>query len=348
MIIDAHTHGMHGGSLDLLAKAGGKWGEKRVEFARAQSLRKPSFSDVKVRLEQMDRTGIDYQVFTAQWTFDCNLLPGHVKRQLAYAQALNENLARFAAEAGGRLLGIATVPLADYEEHGRKELERALKELGLRAVAVSTNLLGKPIDLPEYEAFWAHAQELDVPVFIHPADAASNAGRPYEDEYDLMHNYGWPFESMLALSRLVFSGLMEKYPRLKVVGHHLGGGIPFYFGRTMETYTTATNVNWREPSDSSHEQLIRKIGRIFDRPMFEYFARFYYDTAIGGSAPAIRCAYDVFGADRIVFATDAPFGPGTGEERLASYPGVIRSLGFSEAVNRKIFSENARRMLNLD
>ncbi len=83
------------------------------------------------------------------------------------------------------------------------------------------------------------------------------------------------------------------------------------------------------------------------KPLFDYFSRFYYDTAAGGSAAAIRCAYEVFGADQLVFATDAPWGPGGGESRLANYPNVIRSLGLSEAENKKIFEDNARKILNL-
>ena len=84
------------------------------------------------------------------------------------------------------------------------------------------------------------------------------------------------------------------------------------------------------------------------KPLLHYFSRFYYDTAVGGSAPAIRCAYEVFGADQLIFATDAPWGPGTGEFRLAEYPKVIESLGLSEAENKKIFADNARRIFNLN
>jgi aminocarboxymuconate-semialdehyde decarboxylase len=144
---------------------------------------------------------------------------------------------------------------------------------------------------------------------------------------------------MLALSRLVFSGIMERYPTLKIVGHHLGGGIPFFWGRTNETYDL-TNV--------THTAENEAIGRVLSKPLFDYFSRFYYDTAIGGSASAIRCAYEVFGADQLLFATDAPNGPGSGEVRLATYPHVIKSLGLPELDNRKIFADNARRMLNLE
>ncbi len=150
----------------------------------------------------------------------------------------------------------------------------------------------------------------------------------------MIHNFVWHFEKVLILSRLVFSGIMERYPSLKVVSHHLGGGmIPFFWGRINETY---------EPANQQ-----RTIGRVLPKPLFDYFSRFYYDTAVGGSAPAIRCAYEVFGADQLIFATDFPWGPGSGESRLVNYPELIKSLGFSDADNKKIFEDNARRVLNL-
>ena len=112
--------------------------------------------------------------------------------------------------------------------------------------------------------------------------------------------------------------------------------IPFYWGRILETY---------EPENQ--KRIYDGQAPILPKPLFDYFSRFYYDTAVGGSAPAIRCTYEVFGVEHIVFATDAPWGPGTGEFRLAEYPKVIESLGLSKADNKKIFEDNARRMLNL-
>jgi len=89
------------------------------------------------------------------------------------------------------------------------------------------------------------------------------------------------------------------------------------------------------------------LAEFFQGPIYDYFSRFYYDTAVGGSVPAIKCAYDVFGADQLIFATDAPWGPGTGENRLLNYPKVIKAVGLSEAENKKIFEENARKVLRI-
>jgi predicted TIM-barrel fold metal-dependent hydrolase len=337
MIIDAHTHMMNGKYFDKLAELGGQWGRERVEFGRGVAQRKPHFTDVGQRLAQMDRNDIAYQVITVQSTFDCNLHPGSIEEQLAYARVVNDSMAELMEESEGRLLASGTIPMAGFEQGSRQELERAVKTLGLKAVGIDSNNRGKPVDAPEYEGFWESVNELELPVYIHPVKPAGTTDRPYEAQYDLIHNFGWPFETTLMACRLVFSGIMERYPKLKVVTHHLGGGmVPFYMGRTLETYDPANQkANYGGQTGE------------FSRPLFEYFSRFYYDTAVGGSLPAIKCAYEVFGADPLIFATDAPWGPGSGEFRLRDYPKLIRSLDIPEADKRKILSENAKRLLNL-
>lgn len=170
---------------------------------------------------------------------------------------------------------------------------------------------------------------MDIPVYIHPNDTVGINDRKYEAEYDLIHNFGWPFETTLVFSRLVFSGIIERYPQLNVVSRHLGGGmIPFFWGRINETYAP--------------EKQQKTIGRVLPKPLFDCFSMFYYDTAVGGSAAAIRCAYEVFGADRLLFATKSPWGPGTGELRLSEYPKAIYSLNLSDKDTKNIFTDNAR------
>ncbi len=334
MIIDAHTHMFHGQYLDRLVAAGGNWANERIARILDAARTKPHLIDVGLRIEQLDRNGIDLQVVTPQHFVDSNLLPGDVAAQMVMARAINDNMARLMEDSRGRLIAAGSIPLSGFEYGGRQELERAINSLGLKAISLPSNLNGKPLDLPEFEPFWSQAAEMGVPVYIHPNHPVGQADRSYEAEYDLIHALGWPFETVLALSRLVFSGIMERHDTLKVVSHHLGGGmVPFFLGRINETYTQANQQ--------------RLIGRVLPKSLSDYFSLFYYDTAVGGSAPAIRCAYEVFGADKLVFATDAPWGPGTGESRLADYPKVIKSLGLSEAENKKIFEDNARGLLNL-
>ena len=338
MIIDAQTHAFHGKYLDQLTAAGGKWAEEQLAIDLKVASVKPQYMDVALRLQQMDKHGIDMQVVTTGHRLDVNRHPGDSRAKIKLAKAVNENMARLMEDSRGRLLALGTIPLEAFAEGGRQEVERAIGELGLKGINLTSNINGKPLDLPEFEPFWAQAPAMDIPVYFHPQGPIATKDRSYEAEYDMVHNFGWPYETTLMLARLVFSGIIERYPTLKIVSHHLGGGmIPFFWGRINETY---------HPSNQSIlPQNIKKP--VMTRPPIEYFSRFFYDTAVGGSAPAIRCAYEVFGADCLVFATDAPYGPGTGEDRLASYPKVIRSLGLSEAENQKIFAGNIRRVFKL-
>jgi len=253
MIIDAHTHGFDGRHMESLKKAGGRWAEQSLNRLLAQTQKKPHFMDFGLRIEMLDRVGIDLQVVTPPHSLDCNLLPGDASAQTHMARAINDSMAGLMEASKGRLLACGNIALADFESHGSKEMERAIMELGLKGITVTTNLKGKPVDSPEFVAFWAQAAEMDIAVYIHPSDPVSQAGRTYEAEYDMIHNFGWPFETVLILSRLVFSGIMDRYPTLKIISHHLGGGmIPFFWGRINETYAP--------------ENQERLLGRVLPRP----------------------------------------------------------------------------------
>ena len=330
MIIDGHSHMVSETAFDRVEAMGGSWAQEMVRRWKAQVQWKPHAAHVTPRVEQLDRNGIDLQVVTILPSGDCNLIPADEATQLAYARLLNDGMAQLTQESGGKLLATLCVPMASIERGGRQEVERAVNELGLKGLFIPTNVRGKPIDAPEFEAFWALASEMDLPVYLHPVDPFSTEGRPYEADYGLQHNLGWPFETALMLSRLVFSGLMERYPNLKVVNHHLGGGlIPFFMGRTGESYA----------NDAAATAL--------PQPLFHYFSKFFYDTAVGGSSAAVRCAYDVFGADQLLFASDAPYGPGTGEFRLVDYPAAIGALGMPAEDEQKIMGDNAAKLLKL-
>jgi aminocarboxymuconate-semialdehyde decarboxylase len=332
MIIDAHTHAMHGASLDRIAAAGGTWAKERVDRVREMATFTPQHLDMALRVEQLERYGIDMQVVTPALRMDANLFPGDVSARLALAAAINDNMARVMEDSKGKLLAAGNIPIEAFDTGSRRELERAINTLGLKAINLPTTISGKPLDLPEYEPFWAAIEEMSVPVYFHPL---AQPGRSYEDLYDLPHTFGWPYETTIALSRLVFTGVMERHPKLKIVAHHLGGGmIPFFMDRIIES-NDATGLT------------DRKIAPL-PKPLFEYFRLFYYDSAVGGSAAAIKCCHEVFGADQIIFATDCPHGPKQGLYRLETYPGLIKSLGLPAADVVKILSGNARRILNLD
>ncbi len=331
MIIDAHTHAMHGKYLEQIKVIGGDWTKRRVDKTREYALTVPQYLDVALRVEQLEKFAIDLQVVTPSLRFDANLFPGDAAGRLKLAAAVNDNMARLMEDSQGRLIAAGNIPIGSFDGESRRELERAIKVLGLKAINLPTTIDGKPLDSPEYEPFWTAVEEMDVPVYLHPLE---QDGRHYEKLYDLPHTFGWPYETTIALARMVFTGLMERHPRLKIVSHHLGGGmIPFFMGRIVES---------NDPTGTEG----RDIAPL-PKPLFEYFRLFYYDTAVGGSAAAIRCCHETFGAGQMVFATDAPHGPKKGLYRLETYPALMKSVGLPPADEEKIFSGNARRILNL-
>lgn len=326
MIIDAHTHGLNGKYLKPIAEIGGNWTKKVLDDLQQRAGDRPQYFDMTFRVELLDNYGFDYQIVTPT-PFYVSLYPGDAATRLEITRRINDNMATIREESKGRLVPVGTIPLEGFNDATLKEMRRAIKSLGLKGLSVPSNIVGKPLDTPEFEPFWAEAVALDIPVYIHPKNPAKMIDRSYEADYDLAHQFGWPFETTLALARLVFSGIMERYPKLKIINHHLGGGmIPFFWGRTLETY---------EPSKQP-----RLLGKTMPKLLFDYFSKFYYDTAVGGSAAAIRCAYEVFGANQLVFATDSPMGPEGGQMRLRTYPDVVRSVGLPKDETEKILSGN--------
>lgn len=280
---------------------------------------RPWFIDAAKRIDLLDEYRIDHQLVTMVPYLDPNVIPvGNLNGELA--EFANESLAKTAKESKGRLWAIGTVPLLSSPEQRWQSMERAIKSLGMKGFLVPTNVGGVAID--KFDGFWSDADKLGAVVLIHPVDTKGSTDRPYENEYDLMHVFGWPFETTLMLSRLVFSGTMERCPNLNVISHHLGAMIPFYYGRILESYG--------------------REGRL------EQFKRFYHDTAVGGSLAALVCGYKVFGAERMVFGTDFPFGPEGGKVRLAQYPDLVRQLNLSQRETEMILGGNTRRILRND
>lgn len=339
MIIDAHAHAYHGMSLDKLADAGGDWAKKVVAMERKRAEDRPHYFDVALNVDRLNRFGYDLAVVTPLVYIDPNLYPGDIATRVKIASAMNDNMARVMEASKGKLLAVGTVPPDGMDHGGQQEMERAIKNLGLKGMNLPTNVHGRPLDAAEFEPFWAQVNALDIPVWTHPQDPVEQCGRTAEADFYLTTALRWPFETSIMLCRLVFSGVMERYQNLKIVAHHLGGGmLPFFWGRINEVYDRTSKIGGL----ANAQELIPTLPK----PLSHYFSRFYYDSTVVGTGP-IKCTYEAFGIDQIVFATDAPFGPEKGERRMREYPAQIKSLGLSEAETEKIMSGNIRRLLKI-
>lgn len=233
---------------------------------------------------------------------------------------------------------IATVSLGDPDA-AVAEAERAVKELGAGGVQIFSNVAGKPLDRPEFEPFFAKMEELQRAVWLHPARGANHPD--YVDEkkskYEIWWTFGWPYETSVAMSRLVFSGILDRYPGLDLVIHHLGAMVPYFEGRV--------GPGWDQlGARTSDEDLTVLLKTLKKRPL-DYFKQMYGDSAVFGSEAATRCGLAFYGADRVLFASDSPFDPEKGPGYIRETIKILDNLDISEEDRRKIYLGNAEKLL---
>jgi aminocarboxymuconate-semialdehyde decarboxylase len=222
-----------------------------------------------------------------------------------------------------------------------KEFDRAVTQLGAQGFQIFTNVAGKPLDSPEFAALFSEAARRDHAIWLHPARGTDFSDYKTEDrsKYEIWWTFGWPYETSAAMSRIVFSGLFDRLPNLKIITHHLGGMIPYFEGRV--------GYGWDQlgsrTSDVDYTVLLKSMKK---RPI-DYFRLFYGDTALFGAAAATKCGLEFFGVDHVVFASDVPFEPKPGlyiRETIR----VIEGLGLTGDEKDRIYRRNAERLLHLE
>jgi len=282
--------------------------------------RAPKLSGVELRLKDMDRMGIDVQAVspapnqTYYWTD-----PGEGQE---LARAVNERIAEICGKYPERFVGLGTVPLQD-PDLAVSELIHCVKTLGMRGVEINPNVNG--LDLSDrrlgLEAFFARAQELDVVIFMHPIGFTQ--GERLLDHY-FNNVIGNPLETTVAASHLIFDGVMDRYPKLKVVLPHAGGYLAHYWARMDHA--------WKARPDC--RTVIRK------KPS-SYLEKFYFDT-ITFDRGMLKNLVERFGADHVVLGTDYPYDMGM--EHPVDF---IEKTKLSASEKKQIMGGNAARLLKL-
>jgi len=236
---------------------------------------------------------------------------------------------------------VASLPMNNVPA-ALSEMDYAIGKLGARGIQVFTNVNGRPMDDPEfYPVFERCVKKYDLPIWLHPTRTAKFADYPVENKskYEIWWLFGWPYETSACMARIVFSGMLDKLPDMKIITHHCGAMAPFFearIGLGMDQMGART-------SDEDYGALLKSLAK---RPV-DYFRMFYADTAINGSASAIRCGLDFFGAERVLFGTDCPFDPEGGPMFIRENIRAIDSLKLPETVRSKVYYGNAMRMLGL-
>jgi len=267
--------------------------------------------DLKMRLKLMERYPDVLQMLTvAKVPLEKYVKP---KDAVQLARIANDELTELLVEHADRFYGAAAcLPMNDIEA-ALEEADRAITKLKLQGIQIYTRIAGERLDSPKFKPLFAKMAGYKLPIWLHPET---------NDAFDWDGGlYSWPYETTSAMLRLVKSGIFYEYPDLKFIVHHAGAMVPF-FAERLRWYVSASKVFVENEPD-----------------IYEHFHNFYVDTALYGHTAGLQCAYDYYGADHMLFGTDAPLGP-----RWGMIEGTIRSIERMEipaAEKEKIFSQNA-------
>jgi aminocarboxymuconate-semialdehyde decarboxylase len=246
----------------------------------------PTFLCGEEKFEDMRARRIDVSVVSLAPTLFYYWIPPPDAK--AFARLSNDSLAKAVAESGGKLAGLASLPMNDPEA-AAAELRRAVEELGFMGAQVGTTVEGEYIDRDRFLALWEAADDLQVPLVLHPYYVGPKVG--YEDYY-LTNIFVNPMDTALAASRIIFSGLLDRFPHVDLVLVHGGGFLPYQMGRLEH--------GWKVRAEPKQ--------KIADPPS-EYLERFYMDT-ITHNDSALEWLIQRMGPERVVLGTDLPFDMG--------------------------------------
>ena len=260
---------------------------------------------------------------------------------LDLAQRANDGMADLVRRHPDRFPAfVASLPLNDPDA-AVNEAGRAVRELGARGVQIFTNVRGKPIAAPEFWPLFETMAGFDLPIWLHPHRGAEVPDFQGEDRslYEIWWTFGWPYETSAAMARMVFAGWFDRLPDLKIITHHMGAMVPYFEGRV--------GPGWDQlgvrTSDTDYSVVLKQLKM---RPL-DYFRKFYADTALFGAFDATVCGLRFFGADRVLFASDAPFDPEKGSMYIRETIGVIDRLPLSTPEREQIYWKNAVKLLKL-
>jgi aminocarboxymuconate-semialdehyde decarboxylase len=274
--------------------------------------------DLERRLRDMDRAGVDIQVLSpAPFLFFYNLTPQECSQR---ARRINTAIAEIATARPDRFRGMATVPMQD-PELAISELEYAINELGLHGLEMCSNIAGKNLDEPQFQPFFETVQQLDVPIFVHPTNVA---GSDRLQRHYLGNLIGNPLDTAICIASLIFGGILDAYPRLKMIFAHGGGHASFVVGR------------W------NHGRNVRPECQALPKPPVEYLKQLYYDTLCHDTS-ALQYLVATVGSSQIVLGTDYPFD--MGDTQPLTTIASLASLSDQERAN--MHGETAARLYKI-
>ena len=334
MKIDVFCHIFPQAFYDRMLSISGKgaYMQKRVREI-------PVMVNLDLRFRMMDRFG-DYTQVLSLAAPPLEAL-GDPAQSAELARIGNDGMAELVTKHPDRFPGfISSLPMNDPQAAVR-EAERSIMELGATGIQIYTNVNGKPLDDPAYLPLFEKMAQIDLPIWIHPTRSAAFAdyvGEP-KSKYELWWVFGWPYETSIAMSRILFAGYFDRFPNLKIITHHMGGMIPYFAGRI--------GPGLDQLGARTDDENLALIGRKLKKRPIDYFRMFYADTALFGAGDAMDCGFKFFGVDHTLFASDSPFDPEKGPGFIRETIRCIDEMEISSEDRKKIYEGNARRLLRL-
>jgi uncharacterized protein len=299
----------------------------------------PLLHDLDGRFRVMDRFGEGYRQILSLPSPPIEAFAGP-RDAIELARIANDGLADLVRKHPDRFPAfVASLPM-NTPDALLVEARRAISELGACGIQVFTNVNGGPLTAPELLPLFDLMAEYDRPIWMHPARGANMADYRTEQtsQFEIWWTLGWPYETSVAMARMVFAGLFDKHPNLKVITHHMGGMIPYFEGRVGHGWDQLGTRS----SDVDYTKVLERLKR---RPI-DYFRLFYADTALFGAAAGTACGLSFFGAERVLFASDTPFEPEPGIY-IRETMDVIDALPISEEDRARIYAGNAKALLKI-
>lgn len=324
MRIDVHSHlipketvrRLEGLGVSLSDAGGGRYSLRIGE--RSVGPLPPGALNTSDRIREMDRLGIDIQVVSP--THHLFMYRAEIGAARAAARVQNEGIAEAVKASGGRLLGNATLPLQD-KEAALEELRYAVDVLGLSGIEIGTNIGGRNLDDESLYPIYERAEDLGMPIFIHPNDImAPDRHKKYYSPIVV----GTLAETTLAITSIVFGGILDRFPRLRLIFSHGGAAVPYQAGRL------------------EHASRVREECRGLKRSVSEYLKTLYYDSVLF-KREALEYLVREVSASQVLLGTDYPFNMGDPDAHR-----LVESLGgLSRGEREMILAENARRLYRL-
>lgn len=299
----------------------------------------PVMVDLDARFRMMDRFD-DYAQVISMAAPPIEAL-GEPAQSVELGRIGNDGMAELVVKHPDRFPGfIASLPMND-PDGAVKEAERAILELGATGIQIYTNVNGKPLDEPAYAPLFQKMAEFDLPIWLHPTRPATFADYVGEkkSKFELWWVFGWPYETSIAMSRILFAGYFDRFPNLKIITHHMGAMIPYFAGRI--------GPGLDQLGSRTEDENLTLVGRKLKKRPIDYYRMFYADTALFGAKEAMVCGLDFFGADQTLFASDSPFDPEKGPGFIRETIRCLEEMEISSEDRKKIYEGNARKMLRL-